>query len=220
MFLNKTRILGLARPVATGGRGGAQPPPPPGKIWAPLGCAVPFPVTIGIEVYPPPPPLEFCQPPLLTIPGYGAGPSLGHWFSIEEHCLSVEEQCFWPRNSVSHSACNRRHWWARATAWPWLRYRAHNDMERLIGEWNNVAIDAHKLLIDLVMTNRMLLTDKSQTLQWWMKGGSAISSWRILFRLYRGAKNITIKAHNMIRWTYLENVHRDVPDLLLENPVV
>ena len=27
-------------------------------------------VTIGIEVYPP---LEFSQPPLLTIPGYGTG---------------------------------------------------------------------------------------------------------------------------------------------------
>ena len=53
-----------------GGARGAQPPlekfePPP------LGCAVPFAVTIGIEVYPPP--LEFCQPPpLLTIPGYRA----------------------------------------------------------------------------------------------------------------------------------------------------
>ena len=53
------------KPVATGGARGAQPPwkylsPPP------IGCAVPFAVTIGIEVYPP---LEFCQPPpLLTIP--------------------------------------------------------------------------------------------------------------------------------------------------------
>ena len=63
------------RPVATGGGeggGGGL-----GQIWAPLGCAFPFAVTIGIEVYPPPPPLEFCQiqwtpPPLLTIPGYGA----------------------------------------------------------------------------------------------------------------------------------------------------
>ena len=33
-----------ARPVATGG----------GKFEPPLGCAVPFAVTIGIEVYPPP----------------------------------------------------------------------------------------------------------------------------------------------------------------------
>ena len=36
-----------------GGRGGGSAPP--GKIWAPpLGCAVPFAVTIGIEVYLPP----------------------------------------------------------------------------------------------------------------------------------------------------------------------
>ena len=42
---------------------------PPGKIWAPPRRPVPFAVTIGVEVYPP---LEFCQPPLLTIPGYGA----------------------------------------------------------------------------------------------------------------------------------------------------
>ena len=53
--------------------GGARKPPPLEKFEPPpLGCAVPFAVTIGIEVYPPP--LEFCQPPpLLTIPGYGAG---------------------------------------------------------------------------------------------------------------------------------------------------
>ena len=46
----------LPRPVATGGEGGGgsaplekfEPPPP-------LGCSVPFAVTIGIEVYPPPP---------------------------------------------------------------------------------------------------------------------------------------------------------------------
>ena len=56
-----------SRPVATGGRGGAQPPLE--RFEPPLGCTVPFAVTIGIEVYPP---LEFCQPPLLTIPGYGA----------------------------------------------------------------------------------------------------------------------------------------------------
>ena len=57
------------RPVATGGRGGGAQPPLD-KFEPPLGCAVPFAVTIGIEVYPP---LEFCQPPpLLTIPGYGA----------------------------------------------------------------------------------------------------------------------------------------------------
>ena len=47
-----------ARPVATGGRGGLSPPLK--KFERPLGCAVPFAVTIGIEVYPP---LEFCQPP-------------------------------------------------------------------------------------------------------------------------------------------------------------
>ena len=59
------------RPVATGGRGGAQPPlekfePPPR-----LRCHFAFcrNYSIGIEVYPP---LEFCEPPLLTIPGYGA----------------------------------------------------------------------------------------------------------------------------------------------------
>ena len=57
-------------PLAIASTGSAPPPlekfePPP------LGCAVPFAVTIGIEVYPPPP-LEFCQPPLLTIPGYRA----------------------------------------------------------------------------------------------------------------------------------------------------
>ena len=57
-----------ARPVATGGGGGLSPP---WKNLSPLGCAVPFAVTIGIEVYPP---LEFCQlSALLTIPGYGAG---------------------------------------------------------------------------------------------------------------------------------------------------
>ena len=48
------------RPVATGGEGGFSPPPLE-KFEPPLGCAVPFAVTIGIEVYPPP--LEFCQPP-------------------------------------------------------------------------------------------------------------------------------------------------------------
>ena len=57
------------RPVATGGGGGGAQPP-----WtnlSPPRLPVPFAVTIGIEVYPPPP--EFCQPPpLLTIPGYGA----------------------------------------------------------------------------------------------------------------------------------------------------
>ena len=36
--------------VATGG--GLSPP---GKIWAPPRLPVPFAVTIGIEVYPPPP---------------------------------------------------------------------------------------------------------------------------------------------------------------------
>ena len=40
------------RPVAMGGRGGFSPPL---ENWSPpLGCAVPFAVTIGIEVYPPP----------------------------------------------------------------------------------------------------------------------------------------------------------------------
>ena len=59
----------LPRPVATGGEGGGSAPLE--KFEPPLGCSVPFAVTIGIEVYPPP---EFCQPPpLLTIPGYGAG---------------------------------------------------------------------------------------------------------------------------------------------------
>ena len=52
----------MLRPVATGGARGAQPPwnnlSPPPRLPAP------FAVTIGIEVYPP---LEFCQPPLLTI---------------------------------------------------------------------------------------------------------------------------------------------------------
>ena len=45
----------MHRPVATGGGGarGAQPPPLE-KFEPPLGCAVPFAVTIGIEVYPPP----------------------------------------------------------------------------------------------------------------------------------------------------------------------
>ena len=59
----------VSRPVATGGgEGGAQPP---GNIWAPpIGCAVPFAVTTGIEVYPPW--NSVSPPPLLTIPGYGA----------------------------------------------------------------------------------------------------------------------------------------------------
>ena len=52
-----------------GGGGGLSPA---GKMWAPLGFAVPFAVTIGIEVYPPPP--GILSAPLLTIPGYGADP--------------------------------------------------------------------------------------------------------------------------------------------------
>ena len=64
------------RPVATGGEGGGGSAPP-GKIWAPLGCAVPFAVTIGIEVYPPPW-NSVSPPPLLTIPGYGAGDLTAH----------------------------------------------------------------------------------------------------------------------------------------------
>ena len=77
------------RPVATGGgRGGLSPP---GKNWAPLGCAVPFAVTIGIEVYPPP---GILSAPLLTIPGYGAAyllPNQLHAFcnSITRIILSV-----------------------------------------------------------------------------------------------------------------------------------
>ena len=59
------------RAVATGGGRGGGAEPPLEKFEPPLGCAVHFAVTIGIEVYSPPP--EFCQPPpLLTIPGYGA----------------------------------------------------------------------------------------------------------------------------------------------------
>ena len=52
-----------------GVRGGSAPPP--GQIWAPPRLPVPFPVTIGIEVYPPRPGI-LSAPPLLTIPGYGA----------------------------------------------------------------------------------------------------------------------------------------------------
>ena len=55
--------------VATGGRGGGSAPLE--KFEPPLGCAVPFAETIGIEVYPPPPGI-LSAPPLLTIPGYGA----------------------------------------------------------------------------------------------------------------------------------------------------
>ena len=46
------------RPVATGGRGGAQPPLE--KFERPLGCLPWHFIGIGIEVYSP---LEFCQPP-------------------------------------------------------------------------------------------------------------------------------------------------------------
>ena len=56
-----------ARSHGGGARGGSAPP---GKFEPPLGCAVPFAVTIGIEVYPPP---GILSAPLLTIPGYGAG---------------------------------------------------------------------------------------------------------------------------------------------------
>ena len=52
-----------------GGEGGSAPL----EIFEPpIGCAVPFAVTIGIEVYPPPPWNSVSPPPLLTIPGYGA----------------------------------------------------------------------------------------------------------------------------------------------------
>ena len=44
-----------------GGRGGAQPPWK--NLSPPLGCSVPFAVTIGIEVYPPPPPGILSAPP-------------------------------------------------------------------------------------------------------------------------------------------------------------
>ena len=50
-MINKNSVLPTARPVATGGARGAQPP---WKNLSPLGCAVPFAVTIGIEVDPPP----------------------------------------------------------------------------------------------------------------------------------------------------------------------
>ena len=45
-------IICLPRPVATGGEGGGAQPPLE-RFEPPLGCAVPFAVTIGIEVYPP-----------------------------------------------------------------------------------------------------------------------------------------------------------------------
>ena len=65
---------GMCRPVATGGRGGAEPPLE--KFETPLGCPPWHFIGVGIEVYSPPPgilsvppgilsapPLEFCQPP-------------------------------------------------------------------------------------------------------------------------------------------------------------
>ena len=66
------RSCRVGRPVATGGGGGGGGSVPLEKFEPPPKLPVPFAVTIGVEVYPPPPP-EFCQPPpLLTIPGYGA----------------------------------------------------------------------------------------------------------------------------------------------------
>ena len=56
------------RPVATGGEGGGGSAPP-WKDLSPPRRPVPFAVTIGIEVYPPP---GILSAPLLTIPGYGA----------------------------------------------------------------------------------------------------------------------------------------------------
>ena len=56
----------ICRPVATGGGEGGSPLE---KFEPPLGCLPWHFIGIGNEVYPPP--LEFCQPPLLTIPGYG-----------------------------------------------------------------------------------------------------------------------------------------------------
>ena len=63
-----------------GGEGGEGGSAPLDKFEPPPRLPVPFAVTIGIEVYPPPPthslthlsPPEFCQPLLLTIPGHGA----------------------------------------------------------------------------------------------------------------------------------------------------
>ena len=49
-----------AGPKPRGGGGARGGSAPLEKFEPPLGCAVPFAVTIGIEVYPP---LEFCQPP-------------------------------------------------------------------------------------------------------------------------------------------------------------
>ena len=64
-----TGLLRLTdRPVATGGGGGSA------QIRAPPRRPAPFAVTIGIEVYPPPPGILSAPLPLLTIPGYGAGP--------------------------------------------------------------------------------------------------------------------------------------------------
>ena len=59
-------------PYSHGGGEGGGGSAPLEKFEPPLGCAVPFAVTIGIEVYPPPP-WNSVSPPLLTIPGYGAG---------------------------------------------------------------------------------------------------------------------------------------------------
>ena len=54
-----------------GGRGGLSPPMT--NLSPPPRLPVPFAVTIAVlRFIPPPPPPEFCQPPLLTIPGYGA----------------------------------------------------------------------------------------------------------------------------------------------------
>ena len=59
----------IGRPVATGGGEGGGLSPPWKNLSPPLGCIVPFVVTIGNEVYPP---WSSVSPPLLTIPGYGA----------------------------------------------------------------------------------------------------------------------------------------------------
>ena len=72
-----------------GARGGGGSAPPLEKFEPPLSCAVPFAVTIGIEVIPP---LEFCQPPLLTIPGYCAGDNPVYFWELHEQILACHRQ--------------------------------------------------------------------------------------------------------------------------------
>ena len=94
------------RPVAMGGRGGFSPPWKTGA--PPLGCAVPFAVTIGIEVYPPP--LEFCQPPpLLTIQVATALPPDLHPPPPSENPVSAPSSVGLPIVSSCHDAeCHAR----------------------------------------------------------------------------------------------------------------